>query len=295
MRFVLFSIIALTLFSCSAQTPEFNKEEAFSFLEFQCDLGPRAPGTEEIQLCRNYITAKLEEYNSIVTEQKFDVEVRDINYQGVNIIGSYNPMLSRRILLAAHYDTRLWADKDANPENHSKPIIGANDAASGVAVLLEIAAVISRQAPEQYGVDLVFFDLEDLGDYNNTDSWCKGSQFFADNFSGTKPEKAIIVDMIGDADLEITIEYQSYRNSPALVNQVWDIAKNYGFSEFKHKITAAITDDHIPLINIGINAIDIIDFDYPYWHTAEDTRDKCSPHSLYVVGQTLLELIYTAE
>ena len=295
MRLFLLFGIALLFLSCSAQTPEFNKEEAFAFLEFQCDLGPRAPGTEEIQLCRNYIISKLEEYNASVTEQKFTAILRDENYDGVNIIGTFNPMQSRRILLAAHYDTRLWADKDSNPDNHSKAIIGANDAASGVAVLLEIASVISKQNPQEYGVDLVFFDLEDLGDYENTSSWCKGSQFFADSFSGVKPEKAIVIDMIGDVDLNITIEYQSYRNSPALVNQVWDIAKDYGFSEFEYKITAAITDDHIPLINIGINAIDIIDFDYPYWHTINDTRDKCSPHSLYVVGQTLLELIYTAE
>jgi len=131
-----------------------------------------------------------------------------------------------------------------------------------------------------------------MGSYGNNESWCLGSSYFAENFADKKPEKAIIVDMIGDADLEIDIEYFSYHNSPNLVNEIWNAAKNLGFSEFKFKIGAGIYDDHFPLIKNGFNAIDIIDFEYKFWHTLDDTSDKCSPHSLYVVGQTLLQIIY---
>jgi hypothetical protein len=282
----------LILISCSNSVPEFNKEEAFSYLDAQCNIGPRYPGSEEIVLCRNLIISELKKIGAAVQEQKFIVEVNGIEYQGVNILAGFYPRMSRRILLGAHYDTRPWADKEENPALHNTPILGANDAASGVAVLLELASIISQKQPRQYGIDLVFFDLEDMGEYNKNETWCLGSSYYAQNFSGIKPEKAIIVDMIGDADLEVEIEYFSYHNSPNLVNEVWDAAEEAGFKEFSAKITKRIYDDHYPLIVAGFNAIDIIDFEYPYWHTLEDTPDKCSANSLYVIGQTLLNLIY---
>ena len=134
-----------------------------------------------------------------------------------------------------------------------------------------------------------------MGSYNNNETWCLGSTYFADNFSSTKPEKAIVIDMIGDADLSINLDYYSYHNSPNLVNEVWNIAEELGFSVFKSRIQNIIYDDHYPLIKAGFNAILIIDFEYPYWHTLEDTQDKCSPESLYKVGQTVLNLIYKEE
>ena len=291
-KIILLSIITLLFFSCSSSIPEFDEEEAFTFLQAQCDLGPRPPGSDEIELCRNYITGELKKYGATVNKQEFTTVINDIEYNGINIIASFYPRMSRRILLGAHYDTRPWADKEKDIELHNTPIIGANDAASGVAVLLELALIISQEQPPQFGIDFVFFDLEDMGEYGNNESWCLGSSYFAENFTEVKPEKAIIVDMIGDTDLEINMEYFSYHNSPNLVNEVWDTAKDLGFTEFKSKITNKIYDDHYPLIVHGFNAIDIIDFEYPFWHTLEDTPDKCSPHSLYVVGQTLLNIIY---
>ncbi|MBC8384987.1 MAG: M28 family peptidase [Candidatus Cloacimonetes bacterium] len=289
--YFLFGIFVLFA-SCSNSIPEFKKEEAFTFLEEQCDLGTRFPGSEEIELCRNYIISTLDQFGAVIEKQEFFVEIEAVQYAGVNIIASYFPEMNRRILLGAHYDTRPWADKEENQNLHNSAIIGANDGASGVAVLLEIAAVLSDNPSPRFGVDLVFFDLEDMGNYGDNGSWCLGSKYFAENFPLKIPEKAIIVDMIGDADLQIFMEYYSYHNSPKLVNEIWNIAKVRGFYEFKHKIGTAVVDDHLPLIRNGINAIDIIDFDYPYWHTLEDTPDKCSAKSLYIVGQTLLDLIY---
>ncbi|OQX70659.1 MAG: hypothetical protein B6D62_03945 [Candidatus Cloacimonas sp. 4484_275] len=292
MKKIILFFILLSLFACSKSVPKFNGEEAFSFLQKQCDLGPRYPGSEEIVLCRNLIKSILSENNAEVEEQKFTAEIDGKEFEGVNIIGKMYPEMSRRILLGAHYDTRPWADKEEDENLRDKPILGANDGASGVAVLLELAAILSRNEPQIFGVDLVFFDLEDMGTYSVKGSWSLGANYFVNHFSGIKPEKVIIVDMIGDKDLNIKIEYFSYHNSPTLVNEVWNIAKKLDFPEFKTKIEKAIEDDHIPFIHAGFDAIDIIDFDYPYWHTLQDTPDKCSAHSLYVVGQTLTNLIY---
>ena len=285
-------LVPTILFACSKSVPKFNGEEAFSFLQKQCDLGPRYPGSEEIVLCRNLIKSILSENDAVVEEQKFTAEIDGKEFEGVNIIGKMFPEMSRRILFGAHYDTRPWADKDEDESAHNKPILGANDGASGVALLLELAAVLSKQEPARFGVDLVFFDLEDMGKYSVTESWSLGAKYFVKHFSGAKPEKVIIVDMIGDKDLNIDIEYFSYHNSPNLVNEVWNIAKKLDFPQFETKIDKAVEDDHIPFLNAGFNAIDIIDFDYPVWHTLQDTPDKCSAHSLYVVGQTLTNLIY---
>jgi len=286
--FLLFIMIG-----CSRAIPEFDSENAFKKLEEQCDIGYRYPGSEEIKILRRYIISEMENVGVIVKTQDFTAQIDTIEVEGQNIIASFYPRKSRRILLAAHYDTRPWADKDADSLNHSLPVLGANDGASGVAVLFEIGRILSASEPEQFGIDLVFFDLEDMGSYGNDDSWCVGSRYFANNFTGEKPEKAIVVDMIGDKDLDINMEFFSYKNSPALVKEVWDIAQDLGFQEFKSKIVTAIIDDHYPLIRNGFNAIDIIDFEYPTWHTTQDTPEQCSPHSLYVVGQTLITLIYS--
>lgn len=286
-------ILVWTIFiGCAKRVPRFDAAHAFDLLHRQCEIGARYPGSEEIEICRNLIIDELEKYDAHIEKQHFTVTLQQKEYAGVNIIASFYPRLSRRILLGAHYDTRPWADKETDPSLHNLPIIGANDAASGVAVLLELAAVLDREEPTQYGIDLVFFDLEDMGSYGENETWCLGSQYFATHYSQNLPEKAIIIDMIGDADLQIDMEQLSYQNSPVLVNEVWNIAGHLGYDQFRSRITKRIYDDHVPLIAAGFEAIDIIDFDYPHWHTLQDTPDKCSPQSLFVVGQTLLHLIY---
>ena len=288
--FFLFLLLAIS--SCADNYPIFNANNAFKHLEKQCDLGVRNPGSDGIELCRDYIINELTKCNAEIELQKFAVIINGEEIDGVNIIANFYPQMSRRILFGAHYDTRPWADKEEDTSLHNTPISGANDGASGVAVLLELAEIISAQQPQQFGIDLVFFDLEDMGSYRENETWCLGSSYFADNYSKPKPEKAIIIDMIGDADLSINMEYYSYHNSPNLVKEVWEIAEQLGYNEFKSRIINRIYDDHYPLIAAGFNAIDIIDFEYPSWHTLEDTPDKCSPHSLNVVGQTMVNLIY---
>ncbi|MDD3051757.1 MAG: M28 family peptidase [Candidatus Cloacimonetes bacterium] len=289
-RLLLF--FTLVLISCQTRIPQFNEEKAWGHLIAQTDLGYRVPGSPEIELCRKVIENHFVNLGIEVKRQNFTAEVRGKVIDGVNIIASSYPLLSRRIMLCAHYDTRPWADMDNSEENWTKPVLGANDAASGVAVLMELASVVASQQPSEYGIDFVFFDLEDSGDYGDNDTWCLGSKYFADNFTGSIPEKTILFDMIGDKDLEIPIEYFSYQNSPALVREVWEIARELDFSEFKNIVGKAIYDDHYNLLQKGFETINIIDFDYKYWHTVYDVPDNCSSRSLYIVGQTALNLIY---
>ena len=291
-KLILLLFLMFVISSCADNYPTFDADNAFEHLENQCELGVRYPGSDGIELCRDYIVDELTKCNAEIELQKFTVVIDEEEIDGVNIIASFYPQMSRRILFGAHYDTRPWADMEEEISLHDTPIMGANDAASGVAVLLELAKIVSAKQPQQFGIDLVFFDLEDMGAYGDNETWCLGSSYFADNYTKSKPEKSIVIDMIGDADLSINMEYTSYHNSPNLVKEVWEIAEQLGFNEFKSKITNRIYDDHYPLIAAGFNAIDIIDFEYPPWHTLEDTPDKCSPKSLGIVGQIMVNLIY---
>ena len=288
----LFFLCVLFLFGCSNTIPEFNGEKAFEYLEAQCEFGPRNPGSEGHSQCKDYFVNFLRTHGASVQTQEFSAEVRGQEYQFTNIIASYYPNRPRRIFIGAHWDTRPWADRDENTSNHETPIIGANDAASGVAVLLELATILQSHEPPVYGIDFIFFDAEDAGTYGTNKTWCLGSQYFVEQYSGKEPEYVIVIDMIGDADLNILIESFSINSSPALVKMVWDIARKNNINAFSSKMTSYIYDDHYPFLEAGYEAIDIIDMDYPYWHTIEDTPDKCSPKSLQDVGTVLIHLIY---
>ena len=200
--------------------------------------------------------------------------------------------MKRRILLCAHWDTRPWADQDTDPKNRQKPILGANDGASGIAVLLEIAQILQSNKPA-IGVDIVMFDGEDAGTSSEERSYAKGSAAFARAYSmGYQPMYGILIDMIGDSDLEIYKEAYSVQYAGHIVEKVWNKAAQLGIREFKAQTGYSIFDDHIPLLERGIICIDIIDFDYPYWHTVEDSPDKCSPSSLEKIGRLLVAIIF---
>jgi Zn-dependent M28 family amino/carboxypeptidase len=174
--------------------------------------------------------------------------------------------------------------------------LGANDGASGVAVLLEIARQIHEIEPP-VGIDIVFFDGEDYGREGDLDNYCLGSRYFTANNVKYFPKFAILLDMIGDAQLSIPVEGYSKNYAPTVVEMVWNIAEKLGIYQFQREVRGYVFDDHVILNEGGIPAIDIIDFEYPdfshrYWHTLEDTPDKCSPRSLKVVGDVLMELIY---
>ena len=288
---------ATASFSCSADvTPVFDGDSAFVMLEEQCAIGYRYPGSPGHRKLQRYIARRLEEYGANVSVQPFTgvLSTSDTLDNVVNIIGNYNVGARKRVLLGAHFDTRPYCDMDPDPANRSVPVIGANDGASGVAILLQIARVLQRHDPP-VGVDLVFFDAEDYGEAGKPYDFCLGSRHFAMTLKGYRPVAAIIVDMVGDSDLRIPVEGYSSAASPKLVREVYDIAERLGVDQFERVEGPAIVDDHLPLIQAGIDAINLIDFDYEYWHTVEDTPDKCSPESLESVGKVLLEFIWTRQ
>ncbi len=183
-------------------------------------------------------------------------------------------------------------ERDPDPGRRGEPILGANDGASGVAVLLELGRMVSEQPPH-VGIDIVLFDAEDGGDEGGLGAWCIGSSYYASHLGAYCPRYAIVVDMIGDCDLEIPMEPYSRSAAPELMRLVWDSAERVGASSFVDRIGTAIYDDHVPLVQAGLSAIDLIDLDYAYWHTVEDTPDKCCPESLADVGRVVAEFIYS--
>ena len=288
------------MFGCGQNVPQFDAQKSFSYLEQQVQFGPRNPGSIGHIQCRDWLVSELKEYAGSVQTQDFEhFDSRlDTTIQMSNIVASFNLKAGKRIMLCAHWDTRPRADRDVD-SLQNVPILGANDGASGVAVLLEIARQFKMQLPE-IGVDIVLFDGEDYGPEGKLDEYFLGSAYFVKKIGGYKPRYAILLDMVGDAQLSLPIEYHSGRYAPELTEKVWSAAEELGYSEFQRKTGTAVNDDHIKLIEAGIKAIDIIDFQYPdashrYWHTTKDTPDKCSPQSLKVVGQTVLQVIYSEE
>ena len=273
--------------------PLFNEAQAFKYLEQQCAFGPRDPGSTGHQKCLEFLFQELQNTMQEVRKQPFLFTIPGTQKTVMlsNVISSIGTGMPS-LLLCAHWDTRPWADEDPDLRNRTKPILGANDGASGVAVLLEVARVLKRHPPSKK-VGIVFFDGEDSGLHGQTETWCQGSRYFAQHLEPAEfPSKAILLDLIGDRDLKLPIEGFSNRYAPQLVSEVWRKAKNLGLLAFEDTITHHVIDDHLELLKVGIPAIDIIDYDYRYWHTLEDTPDKCSPESLGQIGTLLVHLIY---
>ena len=276
--FLLAISIGWYLFSILSQ-PEpdtvFDGARAYDDVVTQVSFGPRIPGTEAHAQIVEWIRAEL-------VEAGWQVEVQESEALGnpVRNIVARRGDQSPQILLGAHYDTRMYADNDPNPSNHAQPVPGANDGASGVAVLLELARTLPDEGATVW---LVFFDAEDNGRIEGWD-WILGSREFVAN-NPLQPRAVVIVDMIGDADLNI---YKERNSDSVLVNEIWQVAGSLGYSDkFIPDYKFSMLDDHTPFLEAGMHAIDIIDFDYPYWHTIADTPDKVSPQSLEVVGTTL--------
>ncbi|MBN1464461.1 M28 family peptidase [candidate division KSB1 bacterium] len=265
-----------------------------SFLRAQCDFGPRNPGSPGHRQCREYLVAQLKKHAEFVTTQQFifSYDSPPKSETGYNIIGRFQVAKKNRVLLCAHWDTRPWADEDPDPAHHRTPVPGANDGASGVAVLLHMAELVAA-TPPTVGVDIVFFDAEDAGTHQENRTWALGSAAFAREFAyAFSPRYAILIDMIGDAQLNIYQDGYSVQYSRALVNKLWDKATELGINEFIPEVGYIVYDDHVPLLQAGIQSVDIIDFDYKYWHTLADTPDKCSAASLEKVGRVVTAVIY---
>ncbi len=275
-------------------SPTFDAPRAFAYLEKQCQFGPRPPGTAAHRKTQAYLFAELQKYADTVVLQPHEFKTDTATLHLNNILAEFGKVGSETLLLAAHWDTRPMADRDAAPENRNKPILGANDGASGVAVLLEIARILKAYPPPRR-IIIVLFDGEDYG--RTTDNMFIGSRFFANAlttriYQRWKPDYGILLDMVGDKDLQLPIERFSWNANREFAEALWHRARELGLGVFQHRIGPAIMDDHVPLIQAGIPMVNVIDFTYPYWHTLEDTVDKCSPKSLEIVGTLVLSVIY---
>ncbi len=277
----LFLIVALGWYAYSilaqpkAVSATFDGQRASADVQTQVAFGPRVPGTNGHAQVQEWIRKDLESAGWSVEIQKSEA----LGHPVENIVAKRNDELPQ-IIIGAHYDSRMFADNDADPANHSKPVPAANDGGSGVAVLLELA----RSVPgDTVPVWLVFFDAEDNGRIAGWD-WILGSREFVKNNS-LQPKAVVVIDMIGDADLNI---YKERNSNVQITDEIWGAARRLGYgSKFIDEYKYSMMDDHTPFLQAGIPAIDIIDFDYPYWHTVQDTPDKVSAESLQAVGETL--------
>lgn len=286
-------LAALLLCGCASPKPVFDGARAFADLQRQLDFGPRIPGQLGHRECAIWLESEFRKHSDSISTQRFRGTVLGApdSVDLVNIIAHFRPEAGERVMIGAHWDTRPHADLDPDSTKWREPVPGANDGASGVAVLLELARLFDS-IPPPVGVDLVLFDGEDGGDYGDSPGhWCQGSFHFAAHLP-TRYTWAIIVDMIGDKDLKIPIEGHSFRLAPELVDRVWKKAEEANETVFQRVRGSDVFDDHMPLLSKGISAIDIIDFAYPSWHTTHDTADKCSAASLASVGRVVVAVIY---
>jgi hypothetical protein len=273
----------------AGHVPEFSGTNAMSHLVAQCDFGPRPPGSDNLTQCRQYIVDALEGYGWEITLQSF-------TYQDVsctNIIAWYGTSRNATMLLGAHYDTRPLADNDPDPANRSRPGLGANDGASGTAVLLEMARVLPIEV--RTDVELVFFDAEDSGDIAGW-NWIVGSTYYVNQLDSNRISlisSMILLDMIGDSDLQLQREITSTRS---LQDIVWSIAANLGYNDtFLDLLGGSILDDHHPFLDAEIPALDIIHHN-PFassWHTVDDIPERCSAASLQIVGEVVETFLVT--
>ena len=288
--------------------PAFDADSAWVFVENQVKFGPRVPNSEAHVACGNYLTSELKRFGAQVYEQEATLTAYNgTQLKAKNIIGSYNPENSKRVLLFAHWDSRPYADHDKDPANQMKPIDGADDGASGVGVLLEMARQFSIKSPA-IGIDIIFFDAEDYGtpefvkEYKEN-TWCLGAQFWAKNphVKGYKADFGILLDMVGAKNASFFKEATSMRYAPQIVELVWSTARDLGYGKFFINAEGgAITDDHqYVILGRNIPCIDIIYTDPesdngfgPHWHTQNDTMDNIDRETLKAVGQTVLQVVY---
>jgi hypothetical protein len=287
-------LIAWAGSAVAADVPLVDADRAFDYLTRICNIGPRISGTEGMAQQQALLEAHFEGLGATVGYQAFDAVHPQTGgpVRLANMIVSWHPEREARVLLCCHYDTRPFPDNDPIPANRTRPFIGANDGASGVALFMELGHHLP-EARTKYGVDFVFFDAEELI-YSSGDKYFLGSTHFATRYRDAPPGHryvcGVLVDMIGDKDLRIFQERNSLKFAPQVTRSVWDAAARLKVSEFVPRRKHEVRDDHLPLNEIArIPTCDIIDFDYPHWHTRNDVPGACSGESLAKVGRVLLE------
>jgi Peptidase family M28 len=279
--------------------PKIDGKRAYGYLEKICEIGPRVAGSEANARQRKLVADHFAKAGGKVTEQPFhaDHPLTGRQVDMVNLIGSWHPERLERVVVCAHYDTRPHADQEKDADRFNQPFLGANDGASGVAVLMEIAHHLDKlETP--WGVDLVLFDGEELVYGNNPrrGEYFLGSWHFARSYTEQREKggasrfqykAAILLDMVGGKDMMIKREPNSLEFAPKLVRDVWAVARQIGARSFSNEIGREVLDDHLPLNDAKIPAIDLIDFDYPHWHKIDDVPRNCSADSLSEVGRVV--------
>lgn len=293
------------------QSPDFNADSAYLYVAEQCQFGPRVMNSAAHDSCATYIANKFRQYGATVTNQDATATLYDGTEVGMrNIIASFGMDKPARIIICSHWDSRPWADHDPDAQYHHSPIDGANDGASGVGVLIEIARQIQKAEP-QVGVDLICFDAEDCGTPEWDDSgmpdahtWCLGSQYWAAHrhTDGYSARYGILLDMVGGNNCVFEKETMSMYYAPSIVDKVWAKAQRLGYTDlFSNSQGTGVTDDHIQVNQSGIPCIDIIARDKnsntfcTTWHTMADNISNINKQTLKAVGQTVLEVIYTEQ
>ena len=284
----------------SMDIPSFDENRAMDLLETQCAFGPRYPGSSGHLEMKKFMELFLNPLSDslYIMNEKIPHPYQKINLHLTNYLARFHIEAPYRIMLMAHWDTREFADQDPNPNNHKLPVIGANDGASGVAVLLVLAEILHSLPPMNIGIDLLFVDGEDQGRSGDPKNFGLGTQAFAKNVPDPRPQFAICLDMVADHEQHFPIEHFSLKQAPEVVQSIWTLANDLGYNQFENRIGHAVMDDHYFLYkHAKIPAIDIIDFDYPntevnYWHTVQDIPENCSAESLGNVGTVMTQFIY---
>ena len=294
---------------------KFNADSAFAFVKAQCDFGPRVPNSAAIDKCGDYIASKFESYGMTITNQRTTVTGWDgTALRCRNIIAAYRPEATERVIICTHYDSRPWADADPDETKHREPVMAANDGASGVGVMLEMARIMSELNPK-VGVDFICFDAEDYGTPDwapqeaqnvSGDSWCLGSQYWSahPHVEGYAARYGILLDMVGGRGSTFSFEGFSKKYAQSIVIRTWEAARYADAADyFPNSDGGYITDDHVPMNTVAmIPTIDIIPFWTdgnstfgPTWHTTHDTIENIDPAVLRAVGQTLVQLLSEEE
>ena len=291
--------------------PVFCSDSAYLYCQAQCDFGPRTMNSKAHDDCEKWIISKFESFGMQVTPQKAVLKGYDgTSLNSTNIIASYRPDLTDRVLLCAHWDSRPWADNDPDEANWKTPVMAANDGASGVAVMLEIARLLSKDTL-QLGVDFICFDAEDWGvpqwneDNFDSDSWALGAQYWSTNLhkNGYRARFGILLDMVGGQGAQFYKETMSVQYANHIVEKVWRAAQVVGYgSMFPSQQGTGVTDDHISVnTKAKIPTIDIIPY-YPNceqssfgptWHTVNDDMEHIDKNTLQAVGQTLIQVLFS--
>lgn len=287
---------------------EFSADSAYRYIAEQVAFGPRTPGSKAHQDCGDYLVSKMQSFGAAVTEQQADIRAWDGKILPMrNIIASYQEENPQRVLLFAHWDCRPWSDMESSRSKQMQAVLGANDGASGVGVLMEVARQLGKQQHLPVGVDIIFFDLEDYGvpewERDVKDSWCLGSQYWAKNphKAGYTANYGILLDMVGTRNACFMWEYFSKHYAANIMYKVWDQAQALGHGQYFIQADGGVlTDDHLYINTLaGIPSIDIIDFDesrggfFEGWHTQHDDMHNIDKATLHAVGQTLMSVLYS--